>query len=108
MINLFVFACALVLVGCTNQTGVRTAGSPHMVNKATGNAIIAVMIKDFDAAQEAAKAQSVDALKGSVAATGSGNADSAATVTDPTAAPTLPPAPVNELDKPAKPLELAD
>lgn len=85
---------AVLLCSCTTQTGVRTVGSPHMVNKATGNAVIAVMIKDFESTQDAAKAQSVDALKGSVAATGSGNADSTATVAPKViAVPDLPPAP---------------
>tara|TARA_R110002012_G_scaffold120651_1_gene270066 strand:+ start:20264 stop:20494 length:231 start_codon:yes stop_codon:yes gene_type:complete len=71
-----------------------------MVNKATGNAVIAVMIKDFESTQDAAKAQSVDALKGSVAATGSGNADSTATVAPKViTVPDLPPAP-KDLENP--------
>ena len=44
---------AVLLCSCTTQTGVRTVGSPHMVNKATGNAVIAVMIKDFESTQDA-------------------------------------------------------
>ena len=92
LFGLLLIACGIC--SCTTQTGVRTAGSPHMVNKATGNAIIAVMIKDFEAEQDAEKAQSVDALKGSVAATGSGNADSTATVAPKEiVVPDLPPAP---------------
>ena len=58
---------ALILAGCgTMQTGVRTSGSPHVTNRATGNAIIAVMIRDIEGTQDAAKAQSLDALKGYV------------------------------------------
>jgi len=91
-----IFALLALACSCTTQTGVRTVGSPHMVNKATGNAVLAIMIKDLESTQDAAKAQSVDALKGSVAATGSGNADSTATVApEVITVPTVPPAPEN-------------
>ena len=97
---LAIVALGVTLVGCTTQTGVRTTGSPHMVNKATGNAIIAVMIKDFEATQDAAKAQTVDALKGSVAAAGN-DADSKAALDTPKA-------PEAPLDAPQPPLSLED
>ena len=57
----------LILTGCgTMQTGVRTSGSPHMTNKASGNAVIAVVIRELDTNQDAAKATEIDALKAAI------------------------------------------